>query len=404
MSYNGKALAEQIDTIVANTKDRIIETRRHFHQYPEVGWKELKTSGYLIDLLAGQGIAARNGLCGTSVIAEINGSAPGKTIAVRADMDGLPITDSKGVSYASRIPGVMHACGHDCHMAMALGVANTISQLKLDFPGRVKFIFQPCEESTPSGASELVKAGALDDIDAVLAFHVDPEIPAGKIGLRSGVLTAYCNEFIITLTGRTGHAARPHQAVDTIHMMSRVLTSLYDIVGNRSNPFVPGVVTIGKIDAGTKANVIADKVTIRGTIRTVDETSRKEILERTEGIVESISHSMGGGYQLEFLEPIPAVNNNHALINLSRELGLSMLGKENIVPIKDVSMGGEDFAWYLSKAPGALIRLGTARAGRAVTPLHTNTFDIDETALPLGVGLMTRVVLKYLLEDNLAFN
>ncbi len=400
MNKSENIQAAKILRIAKSLQEEIVQFRRTFHQFPEPGWKEVKTAERITNALSEDGLDVNSGFCGTGIVAEFKGSDNGKTVAVRADMDALPMYDAKDVPYASKIAGFMHACGHDSHMAMAIGVAKVLKRLKMQVPGNVRFIFQPSEESTPSGAHELVKAGVMDGVDSVFAFHVDPEIPAGKIGLRKGVLTAYCNEIKLTIVGKSGHAARPHQAIDTIFLSNQVLSALYDIVGNRTQTFTPAVLSIGKIEGGTKANIIPERVEIFGTIRTLDEQSRQEILAAINDRVHAITHLAGGSYQLEILESIPSVINDSRLTDLVRQEALTMLNNDSIVNIKDVSLGGEDFSWFLTKAPGVLIRLGVRKKSDDIRFLHTHNFDIDERALPLGVALMSQMVIKVLLNSD----
>ncbi|MFQ5641870.1 MAG: M20 family metallopeptidase [bacterium] len=403
MTDENPTIVERIQDLTSEFQDEIIHIRREFHQFPELSWKEFKTAERIGVLLEKEGLSVKNGICGTGVVAEIEGSSEGKTVAVRADMDALPMHDAKEVSYASKVPGVIHACGHDCHMALAIGVAKILKKIDLNFPGRIRFIFQPCEEAFPSGAQELVKAGVMDGVDSIYAFHVDPEIEAGKIGLREGVLTANACEFNISIFGKSGHAARPHQAIDTIHISNQVMTALYSIVGSRKNFHLPAVLTIGKVDGGTKSNVIPERVDIGGTIRTVDTQTDSEIKEAIEDRVRAITKAAGASYQLEFPSFIPSVNNDPNLIDLARNVGATLLGQEKIVDIKNISMGGEDFSWYLDKAPGALIRLGVRKPGDEVRYLHTHSFDIDERAIPIGMQIMSLAAMNYLLGENLVF-
>lgn len=401
MTYDGKLLKEEIIALANNLNQETIELRRSLHQFPELSWKEENTASLLRELLDKENLEVKSGICGTGLTAESKGGKDGKTIAVRADMDALPMHDQKEVPYASRVPGVMHACGHDCHMAVAVGVAKVLNRVGVEFPGKVRFIFQPCEEATPSGAKEMTQAGVMKEVDSIVAFHVDPEIYAGKIGLRAGILTAKAAEFRLSIFGKSGHAARPHQSIDTIFLSNQVLNALYDVVGNRSQAFIPAVLTIGKISGGTKANVIPERVDIAGTVRTIDEQTSQQVIFDIEEKVHALTRAAGGSYQLEFPSPIPSVNNDLGLVNLAREVGTFLLAKDKIVDIENVSMGGEDFSWYLEKTPGALIRLGVRRPAGEVLHLHTHRFDVDERALSLGICLMSMFVLKYLLEDNL---
>jgi len=390
MIERSRALSESLT-------DEVVALRRHFHEHPELSWQEHETAARLRSVLEQEGIECRP-VCKTGIVAEV-GNGRGPTVAVRADMDALPLQDIKKVPYASKVEQVTHACGHDCHMSMAVGVAKVLRRLGSEWPGRVRFIFQPCEEAVPSGASELLKTGVMEGVDAVFCYHVDPEIPAGKIGLRTGVLTAHCTEFHIHLVGRSGHAARPHQAIDTIYLANQVLTLLYDIVGSRSNPFMPAVLTIGQVRGGAKANVIPDDVDIAGTVRSIDEQSNREILEAIETRTRAMTETAGGRCTVEFLPPVPSVYNHPGMIAMIRRVADKMLPKDAIVDIDKVSMGGEDFSWYLTQAPGALIRLGVRRPGEPMTHLHTSNFDVDESALTLGISLMSAVVLHYLTEN-----
>jgi len=395
-----RIIIDEIQKLTDDLESEIVNLRRTFHQNPELSWKEFKTAERIVAILKEEGLQVQNGICGTGVVAEIQGNREGRTIAIRADMDALPMHDAKEVSYASKVPGVMHACGHDSHMAIAIGVAKILKRFEGSFPGKIRFIFQPCEEAFPSGAHELVKEGVMQGVDGIFALHVDPEIEAGKIGLRNGVLTANAGEFKLSIFGKSGHAARPHQAIDTIHLSNQVMTSLYDIVGNRNQSHLPAVLTLGKIAGGIKSNVIPERVDIGGTIRTIDMQAYEEIVKEIEQRVRSITQAAGATYSLEFPELIPSVNNDTSLIDLVRDVGNSTLGQDKIVDIANISMGGEDFSRYLDRTPGALIRLGARKPGDQVRYLHTHSFDIDERAIPIGMSVISLSVLKFLAEES----
>lgn len=389
---------QKIKTITESIRDEIISLRRFFHQHPELSWQEIGTAARIAAILEKEGLAVSSGIIGAGLIAELNWGRPGKRVALRADMDALPIQDVKDVSYRSQMAGVMHACGHDCHIAMAIGVAKVLRRLGENLNGSVRFIFQPSEEASPSGAEEMVKAGVMEGVSAVLAYHVYPDIPAGQIGLRAGALTANCNEFKLTVHGRGGHVSRPHLAIDAVRLSNQVLSALYEIVGNRKNNNSPAILSIGKISGGAAANIIADRVEMRGTVRTVDEESRRHILRALEDKTRSIVEAGGGSYEIEHLAALESVQNAPALIELARELAAAHFGEEAVYNIDTVSMGGEDFSCYLMKAPGALIRLGVRKAGENIRHLHTNNFDVDEAALPFGVALMSMIIHRYLSE------
>lgn len=389
-------IVTEIAGLTAELEPELIELRRHFHQYPELSWGEVQTSERVASLLRAQDCRVDTEFLKTAVVAERIGDGDGPTLAIRADMDALPLQDMKEVPYRSRVEGVLHACGHDVHMAIAVGVARVLGRLNVPLSGRLRFIFQPSEEASPSGAEELVRHGVMDGVDAVVAFHVDPEIAAGEIGLREGVLTAHCNEFRVVVRGKAGHAARPHQAVDAIHLTQQVLASLYDLVGGRTQPHLPAVLTIGRVQGGTKANIIPDEVEILGTVRTVDDRTRRELLEGLEQRVKLLCEGAGGGYELELLPHIPSVMNDAHLIRYFREVGEATLGAEHLVDIDRVSLGGEDFSWYATRAPGALVRLGSHKPSDIVRYLHTRHFDVDERAISVGVRVLSAFAVRYL--------
>lgn len=391
---------QKIKNAAASLGGEIITLRRHFHENPELSWKEFRTAEKIATILNEEGLAVTSDFAGAGLLAELSWGRPGKRLALRADMDALPVQDVKDVAYRSKNPGVMHACGHDCHIAVAVGVAKILKRLALDFNGGVRFIFQPSEEASPSGAAEMVKAGAMAGVDAVLAYHVYPEIPAGQIGLRPGALTANCNEFKLTIHGRGGHAARPHLAIDAIRLSNQVLSALYEIVGHRKNQNSPAILAIGKITGGAASNIIADLVEIYGTVRTVEEESRREILAAIAERARNITAAGGGACDLEFLTTLDSVRNDPALIELARNVAGAHFGEHSIFNIENVSMGGEDFSCYLEKAPGALIRLGVRRVGEEIRHLHTKNFDVDEAALPFGAALMAMMIVQFLSDDD----
>ena len=400
MNQKAEGLATQIRDISDSLKDELIRLRRSFHQHPELSWKEFKTTERISKILYAEGLRVRPGVGKTGLIADLAGSNEGRTVAIRADLDGLPMYDAKEVPYASQVDGVMHACGHDVHMAIAIGVAKVLNRMGPEVSGRVRFIFQPSEEATPSGAHEMVNAGAMNEVDAVLAFHVDPEIEAGKIGLRQGVLTAHCAEFRLAVLGKSGHAARPHQAIDAIFLGNQVIGALYDIIANRTQNMVPAVLSVGKVVGGTKANIIPERVDIAGTIRTIDDQTRREVFDAMDKRAKSITESAGAKYELEFLEPVPSVVNDDELTNLFRDVAHRFFGPEKTVEIEKTSMGGEDFSWFLTRAPGTLIRLGARKPADEIRFLHTHDFDVDESAIPFGVAIMATSVLQYLTGEH----
>ena len=387
-------IASKVKELSGRIKRELIEWRRHIHMYPELSGKEHKTAKFVVEKLRSFGIEEiYENYGGTpSVVAYIRtlkGEGK-KTVALRADIDALPIEEQNDKPYRSKVPGVMHACGHDAHTAMLLGAAKILSQLK-DYLNRdVKLIFQSCEEYPPcSGAKALVEAGVCEDIEVIYAQHVYPEIPSGTVGIKNGPIMAAADFFRITLIGKSAHASKPHMGVDPILMAAQAINSIHHIVSRKVDPLHPAVVTIGKIEGGYAPNQIPDEVKMEGTVRTFNEAVRDKTAHWLENALKGISTVYGGEYRFEYIHGYPPVINEKNATERVRKAVIELYGESELIELTEPSMGGEDFAYYLKKVPGSYIRLGTYNESKGIVyPLHSAKFDIDEDTLPVGTALM----------------
>jgi len=374
-------------------KDQLAAWRREFHTCPELGFQETRTAARVAKVVDALGYRVRTGVGRTGVVAELGQGHP--VVAIRADMDALPIEEANDVPYASQVPGVMHACGHDAHTAMALGLATLLAQET--FEGTVRFLFQPAEEVGDeegiSGAPRMVEDGAMHGVDAVLALHVDVSRPVGDITIDAGPASAGVDTFYATILGRGGHGAMPHRVVDPIHIAAQVILALHAIVSRRLRPADPAVVSIGTIHGGEAANVIPEKVEMSGTIRFMDVEVREQIHAEIERALE-VARALGGDYELEF-EPggLPMINDS-GVVKLIREVGTELLGEEHVQKPR-VEMGAEDFGAFSELAPGAMFMLGCRIEGDE-RKAHNPRFDIDERCLPLGVAILAEATLRRL--------
>lgn len=393
------SILKQIKTLAGKYHGEVVEIRRHFHAHPELSMQEFNTSSFIKNELAKIGLECIADMAGTGVVAEICGKNPGiKMVALRADMDALPITEELQRSYTSQHKGVMHACGHDAHMASLLGAAKILHALRNEFEGSVRLIFQPSEESYEGGASQMIGEGVLENPRpaAVLGQHVFPDLPAGKVGVRGGNYMASTDEIYLTVKGKGGHAATPHLVVDPIVMAAHIIVALQQIVSRRAKPFVPSVLSFGRIIGEGRTNVIPDKVTIDGTFRTFDEEWRNEAHRLIAEMAETIARSMGGNCKVEINKGYPFLVNDENLAGKFRLWAGEYLGSDNVKEL-DLTMGSEDFAYFSQITPSLFYRLGTRNEAKGiVSNVHTSTFDIDEDALLTGMGLMAYLAIKQL--------
>ncbi len=393
-------LKDKIQQLAQAYHPEIVALRRHIHQNPELSFEEHETGNYVAAQLQEWGIAHQTGVAGTGVVALIEGKNPGKnTVALRADMDALPIIEANEVPYKSQNPGVMHACGHDVHTASLLGAAKILQETRQDWEGTVKLIFQPAEERLPGGASLMIKEGVLQNPNptAIVGQHVHPPLAAGKVGFRPGRYMGSCDELYITITGKGGHGAMPQDCVDPILLAAHMITALQQIVSRNNDPTMPTVLTFGKINStGGATNIIPKEVKIEGTFRTMDETWRKEAHRRMKYMAEHLIEGMGGKIDFFIDVGYPCLLNDEALTLRMRESAEAYLGVENVVDLP-VRLTAEDFSYYSQEMPACFYRLGTGNVERGITsPVHSDTFDIDEEALKVGAGLMAWLAVREL--------
>jgi amidohydrolase len=378
------ALFNQWKEKLTEDYEEVVDWRRYMHQHPELSFREEKTAQYIKEKLLGFGLEVKTNIGGHGLIGILEGDQPGKTIALRADFDALPIQDEKETAYKSQNPGVMHACGHDGHTAALLGTAKTLSQFRQQIKGKIIFIFQPAEETPPGGAKYMIEDGILDEVDYVFAAHLDSQTPLGKITVGSGYQMAAVDKFAIHIQGKGGHGGRPHDAVDTIVIGSEVVSALQKIVSRSVNPLQSAVVTIGIFQAGSAFNVIADKATIEGTVRTFDADVRKLVEKQIYSIVNGVTSAFGATYTIDYLNGYPALYNHPTETDLVRNLFVEQFSEENIEEMVP-SMGAEDFSYFLLKKPGTYFRVGSQKDEATGYPHHHPKFDIDEKAL-LSMG------------------
>lgn len=376
-----------------------IAMRRHIHAHPELSYQEYETAAYVAAQLRNLGLDPAEGVAETGVTALIEGRNPeSKTIALRADMDALPITEANEVPYKSTVEGVMHACGHDVHTASLLGTARILTELREDFEGAVKLIFQPGEERNPGGASLMIKAGVLENPQpaSILGQHVMPYIPTGKIGFRSGMYMASADEVYLTVKGKGGHAALPEKVIDPVLIASHIVVALQQIISRNASPKTPSVLSFGVINGGSATNIIPDEVRLEGTFRALDKDWRFEAHERIGKMSRSIAEGMGGHCEVEISIGYPFLTNDPETTEMAREAAAGYVGEENLVEL-DLWLGAEDFAFYSHELPACFYRLGTGNEAKGTTHgVHTPVFDIDEDALEIGSGLMAWMVLSQL--------
>ncbi|MCB9252546.1 MAG: amidohydrolase [Flavobacteriales bacterium] len=371
--------------------DEIRSVRQHIHKNPELSFKEFKTRDFLWEQLEKAGIGNKMKVAQTGIVALIEGRNPGKkTIALRGDMDALPIVEANDVPYKSDNTGIMHACGHDVHSSCLLGAGIILNSIKDEFEGTVKLIFQPGEEKLPGGASVMISEGVLHkpEVGNIFGQHVMPLVPVGKVGFRKGLYMASTDEIYMTIKGKGGHGAQPHQNVDPVTAMAQVITGLQQLVSRVAMPTIPSVLSFGKIEAKGATNIIPNEVYLEGTFRTLDEDWRAKAHVAIERIAKGICEALGCECGLEIRKGYPFLKNDPELTERSISRSIEYMGRENVVDL-DVWMAAEDFAYYSQEIPACFYRLGTRNESKnIVSNVHTPTFDIDEDAIPIGVGLM----------------
>lgn len=392
-----KNLKKSIFTEIECINDRIIEIRRDLHRHPELSGEEEYTSSFVKAILEASGYIIKEFDDHYGLIADLKISDGEKTVAIRADMDALPILEQTGKVYASEIEGIMHACGHDSHTAIALGAAIAISKFKDTLPGNIRFIFQPSEESKDGGSTEMIEGGCLDGVDAIFGLHAYPYLNAGQIGFKYGVMMASADIFTIEVFGLASHGARPHEGVDAILVTSMIVNSLNHIVSRKIDPLHPAVISLGTIEGGNASNIICDHVHLTGTVRTVNESIRNNIPLMMEESIKGVCKSMGATYNFDYKFGQPELINHDEMVDILLKEATDIIGKENCVDLIDPVMGGEDFSEYLQLVPGAFFRLGTcSEEKQTCAPQHNSKFDVDDDALKIGMKVLSASALKVL--------
>ncbi len=388
---------ERVKELSERFMDEVLEIRRHIHARPELSFEEFETSAFIKSKLSQWKVDYRDGFVKTGIVAEIRGRGEGRLIALRSDMDALPIRELNDVPYRSVNDGKMHACGHDVHMASLLGCIRILNEMKDEFSGRVKFVFQPGEEKIPGGARLMLEEDCFggDEPGLMIAQHVYPDLPAGKVGFREGQYMASADEVYITVKGKGGHAALPERLIDPVVIASHIILALQQVVSRHANPSVPTVLSFGRISGQGAVNVIPDEVRLEGTFRTLNEEWRTRAHTIISQTTHGIATAMGGSADLEIRHGYPSLFNDPAVTRDARQAAEEWLGAANVESL-DVRMTAEDFAYFSQKYPSVLYRLGVTRGTSPASALHTAKFDIDESALKTAVGLLSWISLRFL--------
>lgn len=388
-------MLSQIKDIAKTLAPRLIEIRRHLHAHPELSAQEYQTAAYVAGVLSSCGVQVQEAIGKTGVVGELAGKGTERRmLAIRTDMDALPIQELTNLEFASRTPGVMHACGHDLHTTLGLGTAMVLSQLAESLPGKIRFLFQPAEEIA-QGASWMIQDGAMEGVEAILGVHVFPSIPARSVGIRYGALTAAADDLEIVIQGESGHGARPHEAIDAIWIAAQVITTLQQAISRTQNPLHPIVLTIGKIDGGRAHNIIADRVRMVGTVRSLHPDSHQNLPQWIENIVANVCNTYGAKYEVNYSRGVPSVQNDPTLTHILEQASREAWGSDRVQIIPEPSLGAEDFSVYLQHAPGCMFRLGVGHSDKPNYPLHHPRFEIDEAAIVTGVVTLAYAAYKY---------
>lgn len=395
-------LKKKIQHLAKDFHTDVVAIRRHLHQHPELSYQEEQTGRYIAAQLEAMGIPFEHGIAENGVVGLIRGRNDSrKVVALRADIDALPITEANEVPYKSTKEGIMHACGHDVHTSSLLGAARILHTLKDEFDGTIKLIFQPAEERLPGGASIMIREGVLENPrpESIIGQHVHPPLEVGKIGMKAGQYMASADELYVTVKGKGGHGALPMDCIDPVVITAHIITALQQIVSRNADPGTPSVLTFGHIaSTGGATNVIPNEVKLQGTFRTMNETWRFGAHQRMKKMAESIAEGMGGSCEFDIQVGYPVLHNHEALTEKTRARAEAYLGKENVVDLP-IRMTAEDFAYYSQEMPACFYRLGTGNPAKGITsPIHTNTFDVDEDCLALSTGLMAWLALQELAE------
>jgi amidohydrolase len=394
-------IKKQIQSLSKKHAAEMISLRRQLHQHPETALQEFQTQKVIAAKLKSVGCKVNAKLWKTSVVGLLSGVGKGRTVGIRSDMDALPVTEQTGYPFASKTPGKMHACGHDVHMATVWGAAMVLSELRNEFSGNVKFLYQPSEEIHPGGAKPMIEAGALrkPDVEMMFGLHVDSSIPVGTIGAKDGPMMAQADDWSIEIIGRPGHGARPHETIDPVVTSANVILALQTIASRKVNPFIPVVVSVGVINGGTATNIIPEKITLKGTARSLTPELTENLPKMIEKIVAGICQTHGASYNLRYNRGYPVLVNNKKVCDIYRMAAKELGGSKAVVELEFPSMGAEDFSYFARAVPGAMIRLGVGNKKiGADKPWHHPGFKVDESAIPFGASVLALAALAALNE------
>ena len=396
-----KNLKKKLFLTIDEINERVITIRHDLHAHPELSGQEERTKYLVKGILEASGYKIKESDKHFGLIADLTVDENAKTVAIRADMDALPIQEQTGKPYASREKGIMHACGHDSHTAIALGTAIAMAAHKEELPGNIRFIFQPSEESKEGGSVEMIEEGALEGVSGIFGLHAYPYLNSGEIGYKYGVMMASADVFTIEIFGKSAHGARPHEGVDAILVTSMIVNSLNHIVSRMIDPLHPAVISLGTISGGMASNIICDHVLLKGTVRTINEEIRNNIPQMMESSIEGISKSMGAKYKFDYEFGQPELINHKEMVDIIVEEAENIIGKEHCIDLKDPVMGGEDFSEYLKIVPGAFFRLGTCdEEKKTCVSQHNSRFDVDDDALQVGMKIMGASALQFLTQSS----
>jgi amidohydrolase len=385
----------EIKDLTESLFPRLLEIRRHFHAHPELSGQEYQTAAYVAGVLSSCGIRVQENVGKTGVVGNLNGNGTDpRLLAIRTDMDALPIDEQTNLEFASCKPGIMHACGHDVHTTVGLGAAMVLSKLAKQLSGNVRFLFQPAEEIA-QGASWMLQDGAMRDVNAIFGLHVFPSLQARSVGIRYGAFTAAADDIEIFIQGESGHGARPHKAIDAIWIASQVITTLQQAISRTQNPLRPVVLTIGQINGGRAPNIIADQVRMSGTVRSLHPDTRATLPQWIEKIVANICDTYGAKYEVYYRQGVPSVQNNIELTRILESTCREAWGNDHLHILAEPSLGAEDFSLYLEHAPGSMFRLGVGFSEKLNHPLHHPQFEVDESAILTGVITLSYAAYKY---------
>lgn len=387
---------ERIEEIVRENSEQVTQWRRHFHQYPELSFEEFDTADFVAQQLISMGYQVQRNVGGTGVMAALESKQPGPVIAFRADMDALPILEETGLPFESERAGIMHACGHDGHMAILLGTAQVLALLKDDFCGTIKFIFQPGEEAN-GGAKCVIHDGILKDpdVEGIFGLHMIPELPAGTIGVKAGYLSATDDEFVIRVQGKGAHSSEPESGVNAIVIASHIVTAMDSILSHNVNPFDVAALSICQINGGDAINVIPDSVEMKGMLRCIEKADKEKIREKMNDIATHTALALGGKSEIEFIPGFPSVNNDPRLTRITMEAAKDVLEREeDIFMIERPHMGSEDFAYYQEEVPGVMFMLGCGQKDIDTGSLHSSILNINEESLCYGIRIFTSIAAK----------